>query len=443
LITYVAIVLTMIMAILSLRAISQPGIAFAMMWSLYASEQILQLGHPIFIRFGFLLNIGFTIVALAAVVNGIRRGAYQQFKLPPELWWCIGLFSVAICSYLWSIEPQTTLTYLKKSAPYVGAFLLIMPLCAADEKQLRLAVNLTVYLGTFILIGHSVGTYGRRSLVLISSASGDIESNPLAVASYGGIVGICSLFSVYGRKFSPMFAFKVAVFFLSAYVIIKSASRGQLLALVVVCFVWLPIIARATLKRSTVIAFIGSAIIAGIALYVVYQLKDTGRWRSEQIEVAQEGRMLLITSLLEYWYNSGFGAWLLGTGSSTSYDIVGFYPHNIPVEVLAEEGIFGFIMYTGFAFCVLLRSGRLMFSSNLNVETRINLGILLAVFCFEGILTLKQGSMLGSTNWFAVGITIGWVTNSLIKQTKLTAQRKRQYQWHQAQMHFLHSQGQN
>jgi len=433
----------MTMAILSLRAISQPGIAFAMMWSLYASEQILQLGHPIFIRFGFLLNFGFTIVALAAVVNGIRRGTYQQFKLPPELWWCIGLFSVAIFSYLWSIEPKTTLTYLKKSAPYVGAFLLIMPLCATDEKQLRLAVNLTVYLGAFVLIGHSVGTYGRRSLVLISSASGDIESNPLAVASYGGIVGICSLFSVYGRKFSPMFAFKVAVFFLSAYVIIKSASRGQLLALVVVCFVWLPIIARATLKRSTVIAFIGSAIIAGIALYVVYQLKDSGRWRSGQIEMAQEGRMLMITSLLEYWYNSGFGAWLLGTGSSTSYDIIGFYPHNIPAEVLAEEGIFGFIMYTGFAFCVLLRSGRLMFSSNLNVETRINLGILLAVFCFEGILTLKQGSMLGSTSWFAVGITIGWVTNSLIKQTKLTAQRKRQYQWHQTQMHFLHSQGQN
>ena len=246
----------------------------------------------------------------------------------------------------------------------------------------------------------------------------------MAVASYAGYVGICSLFSVYGRKFSPVVAIKIGIFILCTFVIIKSSTRGQLIALTLVCFIWLPIIAKASLNRSTVVAFFGAAIVASVIIYTVYQFKDSGRWRAEQIETASDGRFEMTYTLLKYWGNSGIGAWIFGLGSSSSFKVVGFYPHNVPVEVLAEEGVLGLCLYLSFCFAVVFRAGRLIFSDHLPQETRVNLGVLLALFCFEGLLTLKQGSLIGNSAWLGVGATIGWITLQLKRDVKRNLRNK-------------------
>ena len=300
-----------------------------------------------------------------------------------------------------------------------------MPLCATDQKQIRLAINTTVYLGGIIMLGQAFATYGRRSIVL-ESALGDVDTNPLAVASYAGYIAICSVFSIYGRKFSPLIALKIAIFCLAVYVIFKSSSRGQLAAVTAVCFVWLPIVARATMKRSTILAFLAALIVVGGILYFINEVKDTGRWQTQHVETATEGRFFMATSLLEYWAGEGVGAWMLGLGNSSSFKIVGFYPHNIPVEVLAEEGLLGFFIYLCFGLTVLRRAGRLMFSKNLEQETRVNLGIFLALFCFEGILTLKQGNLIGSSAWMGMGVTIGWITSRLEKDKRRNIQKRQQ-----------------
>jgi len=117
------------------------------------------------------------------------------------------------------------------------------------------------------------------------------------------------------------------------------------------------------------------------------------------VEVASVGRFEVVTRLLDYWVDKGPFNWLVGLGNSSSYRIVGFYPHNVPAEVLAEEGLIGFALLAAFVFSVLFRSGKMMFSADVEIESRVNLGILMAIFCFEGILTLKQGSMIGNVGW--------------------------------------------
>lgn len=432
-IVYITIIVGVFVAWYSFRSVFQPGFALALMWSLYPAEQLLQQGSSIFIRASSAVNLLFTAVTLLAVLNSLRQGKYRGWRLPPEGWYCLGLFSITCMSYLWSISPDGTWIHLSASAPYLVAYILIAPLCATDEKQLKLAITTTVFLGATIMLGHAFSSVGSRGLELGVVAGKVVESNPLAVASYGGFVGICSLFSVYGRKFSPLVAFKVAILFLSAYVINRSGSRGQLIALVVVSFIWLPIIAKATLKRSTIIAVLGSAIIAVGAVYIYNNvLQGTGRWVEEAVNQATVGRYDMALRLLEYWAGQGPLTWLAGTGSSSSYKIVGFYPHNVPAEILAEEGLIGFALFTAFICAVFFRSGRMMFSADLATETRVNFGILLAMFSFECILMLKQSSMLGSVRLFSLGMTIGWLGNKLKVQA-----RKHKYAEHRARMPFL------
>lgn len=421
--TIINIVLLLALVWLSFRSISQPGIALALIWSMFAFEQLLQFGNSVFLLAGSALNIFFAVLCGLTVANALRTGKIRKIEISREFGFCLGLLVLVACSYLWSINPQDTVKYGKKAAPYLGAFVLIAPFCATDQKQLRLAINTTIWLGAIVMLGFALADFGRRTVALVVNNQ-DVRTNPLAIASYAGYVGICSLFSVYGRKFSPAVAVKIGIFILCAFVIIKSSTRGQLIALTVVCFIWLPIIARASLKRSTVVAFFGAATIASAILYVVYQLKDSGRWRVEQIEAASDGRFEMATDLLSYWGNSGMGTWIFGLGNSGSYSVVGFYPHNIPVEVLAEEGLIGICLYLGFCVTVLYRASRLMFSTHLKQETRVNLGVLLALFCFEGILTLKQGSLLGSSAWLGAGATIGWITIHLKRDSKRNFRNK-------------------
>lgn len=390
---------------------------------MYAYEQLILSGNASLLQAGSALNIFFAGVCALAVVNGLRTGTIRRLEISKEFGFCLGLLVLVGCSYIWSISPADTLKYGKKAAPYLGAFVLIAPFCATNQKQLRLAINTTIWLGTILMIGFALSDFGGRAIALTVNNQ-DIKTNPLAVASYAGYVGICSLFSVYGRKFSPVVAIKIGIFILCTFVIIKSSTRGQLIALTLVCFIWLPIIAKASLNRSTVVAFFGAAIVASVIIYTVYQFKDSGRWRAEQIEAASDGRFEMTYTLLKYWGNSGIGAWIFGLGSSSSFKVVGFYPHNVPVEVLAEEGVLGLCLYLSFCFAVVFRAGRLIFSDHLPQETRVNLGVLLALFCFEGLLTLKQGSLIGNSAWLGVGATIGWITLQLKRDVKRNLRNK-------------------
>ena len=114
---------------------------------------------------------------------------------------------------------------------------------------------------------------------------------------------------------------------------------------------------------------------------------------------------------------------------------MGFYPHNVPVEILAEEGLLGICLYLGFCFAVLFRAGRLIFSEYLEQDTRVNLGVLLALFCFEGILTLKQGSLLGSSAWLGAGATIGWITIHLKRDSKRNFRNKQNLNYHHSRQY--------
>ena len=104
----------------------------------------------------------------------------------------------------------------------------------------------------------------------------------------------------------------------------------------------------------------------------------------------------------------------------------------MPAEILAEEGLIGFSLFVAFICAVFHRAKRVMFSPDLETDSRVHFGILAAIFSFECILMLKQSSMLGSVRLFCVGMTIAWLGDRMRGRA-----RKHKHAKHRARMQLL------
>ena len=71
-------------------------------------------------------------------------------------------------------------------------------------------------------------------------------------------------------------------------------------------------------------------------------------------------RQELIGGLWHYYIDHP-GTWLFGSGWLSSYAIVGFYPHNGPVQALTEMGLVGAALWWSSVVYVLSRGLRLVF----------------------------------------------------------------------------------
>lgn len=402
--TFFVIAIIVLMILLSPR---RPGLVAALMWSMFAVEQLLQQGNEFLIKRNSWINIALTLLACLTVLNSFRHGRYRGFRMPLEVVYMLLLLGMAALSYYWSISPKDTLEQYWKYLPYLVAFALVTPLVAVDDRQIRLAIDTTVFFGFLVLIGHAMSTYGYRGVILDSMWGKSVEGNPLAVATYAGYVGICGVFSAYGQRLNWIGLLRFGVMLLAGWLVIRSGSRGQLVGMAVVCVVWLPITTRATFKRSTIVALMMSVVLIALGVFLVERYEWSGRWSWEKIAEARSGRWQMAVDLLDYWSRSGVATWLFGLGNSSSFRIVGFYPHNTPFEILGEEGLVGFAFYMAFFLSALLGGMAMMFRKELAVESRMNLGVLLALFTFEFLLTLKQGSLLSDSMFLCFGCTIG------------------------------------
>ena len=390
------------------KSLKNSGYALAIVWSTYATEQFLQQANPFFVRYGFLINVSVVLIAIASVLNGLRSRKIKRLRLSKPHLWYIALMGLVILSAAWSIDSSLTLFHLQGGAPYLIAFCVVAPYCAHDSAQVNKAINATVFLGGVVLFGMLFCNFGVRSIIISNARGEELGGNPLAVATYGGYVLVCCGFSFYsGNKNFLAKMMKIAIGAIAVYAIVRSGSRGQLFASLISCLIWIPYTAQVAVKRSSVIAIGICCLFALVAGYFISGEETLiNRWKSDRMQRDQIGRFELAGRVIEEAYDKGPLVWMVGLGSSASYKVIGFYPHFVPGEVLAEEGIIGLIFFMGFLISVLLLGIRAMKLSNLELTSRINSGALLSMFTFHCLLCLKQGSLLGSPALFSIGLCI-------------------------------------
>jgi len=158
-----------------------------------------------------------------------------------------------------------------------------------------------------------------------------------------------------------------------------------------------------------VVVFLGGATTWAIQEYSSKQVYGNrgSRWSEEGAKEDVYGRLNNAIRLVELAYKSPQTT-LLGLGNSASYDprILGIYPHFVPLEVLAEEGIIGFGLYALILYCLLkstVRSCRLVGNQQ---SERLLLGGLVGLCMFTLLLSFKQGSLLGNLEFFMLAIIL-------------------------------------
>ena len=113
------------------------------------------------------------------------------------------------------------------------------------------------------------------------------------------------------------------------------------------------------------------------------------------------------TIVLQAWAESGPVAWLVGMGSSSSFAILGIYPHLVLAETLAELGVLGFALLWGLVIAAYMRYFRLHALTKADAEYRGVCAAAAALFMFEIIVSFKQGSLLGAPTAFGFAIILG------------------------------------
>ncbi|HNK51686.1 MAG TPA: hypothetical protein PKX75_21965, partial [Nitrospira sp.] len=87
-------------------------------------------------------------------------------------------------------------------------------------------------------------------------------------------------------------------------------------------------------------------LVLGATLYIGVQWywgAGDVRWSESKMVSDLDGRWEMAAKLLSAWWGEGPATIFGGLGNSAAFDphIVGFYPHILPLEILAEEGVLG------------------------------------------------------------------------------------------------------
>jgi O-antigen ligase len=406
------------LVVLSVRIFRRPGIAVALGWSMIALESVVQQGNSFLLRNATFMNYAIAaLIAVAAAFAILKNKFRVRIPLPAILY--AAMLGVTSISYFWSESPSDTYANLMKNLPYVFTFGFLIPICACDEKQLNTAIRVLIYFGALVALGTAISSVGRRGIILTTQNGVAVEANPLASSSFAAYVGIAALFSVWGGKiFSPKPLIKIAIVGIATIAIVNSGSRGQLLAFALVCIAWLPVMARASVKRSTIFAIMAAVLLSFFAVWMIDQLGWTERWDSRSMMKAQSGRIEMWKFMVNTNFEKGPIAWLFGLGSSASFKYFGNYPHNIFAEAFSELGLVGLVLLLAILFIVFRDGLRLMRTNQLSQETRVNFAILMAFFSFNLIVAMKQGSLLTSSlSVFTIAMTISWLSSHLSSKT--------------------------
>jgi len=237
-------------------------------------------------------------------------------------------------------------------APYLGVRVL------ASEARLRKFFDYCVLAGIVAILpayyelfrGHVFAGNARFAMYTFGEGGG----NPIA---FGIVFAILVLFAFVRMLEDRRHGGRYAVVALaSAYLVLRSGSRGALLSLLVTVAFYVVFLAK--MKPSVRIAVI-VAVVSLVAIGFMALPKSTTQFY--QYSLSTEARTEEASSVyrrLRFWQQAldDFKrSPITGVGTGNSVGGSGF-PHNILLEVLAEHGLVGFVLFGGMCFLTLRKA---------------------------------------------------------------------------------------
>jgi hypothetical protein len=389
-----------------------PAVALAGVLCMFGLEQWGQATTPFFAQHHTATNylIG-GILVLGLLVQGAKKGFSLLAGYPLVGWLTLALFLYAFASAQWASRSDISLDLWASRWPYLITIITLSPLLITQSRDLRIAnIGLLAVGGLLTILLLFFVQWEYRRIVM-----GHGLGNPLAVSSMAGIVVLIAVLADPWPESRLWVPLKWALIGLCLVLIVRSGSRGQLLGTILISIACWPISRRlADVKQfvilGLVVVFLGGAVSWAIQEYSSEQMYGArgSRWNEQAAQEDLSGRLNNAILLVRLAYASPETI-LIGLGNSASYDprILGIYPHFVPLEVLAEEGLIGFGLYLAILFYSIRSCFRCFRRIVDEPRERLLLGGLVGLYMFTLLLSFKQGSLLGNLEFFMSSIILG------------------------------------
>jgi hypothetical protein len=362
-----------------------------------------------------------TTIMLYALACKVCR-AEQPFARYPRVGWAVaGLLLYSLLSIVWSIYRPASIEMWGDRLTYLVVFVALAPLLitsVADVRDMCMSVLIvgTACLALVWLQADWVGRGLRLSTAVYVQGRRVDQSNALAIAELGGfvvIIGLLLNFQGISRPWQVMRWIAVIIGFAMS---IRSGSRGPTIAALTLGIAFLPMSRRLRSIKGFFATSFGLILLVCVA-WLAYDMFGGGqRWEAGfMLKDYAGGRLTPAGILLEHWLSANPVRWLIGLGSSASFDprIVGFYPHMVVAEVLGELGIVGELIFLSIFWLSFRSVQRLYALFRDDPAQRGVLACISALVCYQALLSCKAGSLLGSATLLAFPIMLGRLDASI------------------------------
>ncbi len=380
---------------------------------LYGLKQWGQSSTALFSQYRQFTNYAVFVICVLGVYRAARMRSCVFCDTSTTAMLVFALYAYAFVTISWAPDPQMSLDQWITSAPYLVTITLLAPLLLSGIDDARTAFMATAFAGAAICaLALAFGTWGDRGLVVFGHGALQddsniyrYETNPLALSSMAGTVFLICALSLGRPNRMAMRLFAMACIPITLAVILRSGSRGQIIASGAGLIVALPIAFRPKDGKSFATLLSVAVLVLGLGWWAASLVDlNSSRWSNAQASQDVEGRFAMAQALLGA-STSNFATTIFGLGNSSAFKVVGFYPHITGLEVIAEEGIIGAAIYFSILF-LAFRSVKRIDRRGLNDSQRNALATLAGLFVFELILSWKQGSLLFSVYVFAYAIAL-------------------------------------
>ena len=402
-----------VVAVLLAGSIRRPAFALGAFLCMFGLEQW---GTA---KIGFVASHGtftnYLALALVLMAFGIRlfkRGGLRLINGPTHVL-VILLYMYAAATLLWTPAYHVAMEEWKAQAPYLLFAIILLPLLIQNADDAMEGLLGTVIAGAILAAALAfLVDWGYRRIESEVAAGATIRL-PLAIAHLGAIVFVIAVLFFRWRGAAALVALGLVA--ISLILVVKTGSRGQLISMVLSAMLFLPISRGWSLSRGS-LAGLAAAALAMVAIWWflpdLSNLASTqeARFDTERAVGDYEGRLAAANRLLDVYLSSGVLGLLFGLGNSASFapQVLGFYPHIVPVEILCELGVVGFSLFVaalGLTVRAVIRLAYIM-SSQVSPEMRRAAACLGALALIELLLSFKQGSLVRDVNLFLFPILI-------------------------------------
>lgn len=424
-----------------LYTLKQPRWAFMLIVMQFPLKQLLQSYSPFLVSQGALINIAIMLVACTAVLVRVfrREPVLLGFRNPVTN--CVfGIYLLGLAGIVYTPVPGNAFEMMRSCSPYYVEMLLVLPLLLLDVRDFRRMLTFMMIFGiiitVMIFVNPAAKVESERLTIDLGQGLGvsNMKSNPLALAEMGGLMALVAALIVYEGKSQALIVLRVAALLAGLGLAIASGSRGQVIAATAMAVLFYPVAHKVKDIKQFFLLAGGLGALGGVLL-LTFKLfissENAARW-DLTLMLDSFGERAGRVGMLVQAYIESPASWIQGLGTNYFSYITGQdydYCHNVLVELATENGVLGLTLFCLTCYYTIRESRRLFAIYANDASLRSATALLMAIFCYQMFLSLKQGC-----NWT---LPTQWCWPLIIAKLSRYEQAVALWQYQQAQEYEL------